>query len=305
MIDKVAPIDKINMKHAYLIMAHKDDECLHALLGLLDDPRNDIFIHMDLKNRDWNPEVLLSRLKMSSVFLVPRLDVTWGGYSQIVCELSLLQAATSEGHYAFYHLLSGQDLPIQNQDTIHSFFNAHQGVEFVRYAAQPINCLERVYGHILWNRFGVNRKQKVLLRFDKLISKIVRLLRPREDRVEYQKGDNWFSIGDSFARYVLSKKAWIEETFCNSFCCDEVFLQTLLWNSSFRSKVFCRNGEDNRDGIQRLIDWDRGNPYCFTSSDLSMLKESSLMFARKFDCSTDSGVIQEIVSLYGVDAQLK
>lgn len=35
------------------------------------------------------------------------------------------------GPYAYYHLLSGQDLPIKSQDYIHQFFEEHQGKEFV------------------------------------------------------------------------------------------------------------------------------------------------------------------------------
>ena len=38
-------------KHAYLIIAHSNLEQLHKLLLLLDDPRNDIYIHLDLKSK--------------------------------------------------------------------------------------------------------------------------------------------------------------------------------------------------------------------------------------------------------------
>ena len=36
-------------KHAFLIIAHKLDFTLSTLLSLLDDKRNDIFIHIDKK----------------------------------------------------------------------------------------------------------------------------------------------------------------------------------------------------------------------------------------------------------------
>lgn len=38
-------------KHAYLIIAHSNLEQLQQLLLLLDDPRNDIYIHLDLKSK--------------------------------------------------------------------------------------------------------------------------------------------------------------------------------------------------------------------------------------------------------------
>ena len=33
-------------KHAYLIIAHQCDDTYRTLLKMLDDPRNDIYIHM-------------------------------------------------------------------------------------------------------------------------------------------------------------------------------------------------------------------------------------------------------------------
>lgn len=134
------------------------------------------------------------------------------------------------------------------------------------------------------------------MHLDDYWSRLERRLSPCSDDCAYKKGDNWFSIGDAFARYVLSKKQWVERTFRNSYCCDEVFLQTILWNSPFKENVYRQNGEDNWDGIQRLIDWKRGNPYCLRYGDLEQLKESPLMFARKFDCLIDRRIIEEVAS---------
>ena len=37
-------------KHAYLIIAHKNDYTLSSLLKAIDNENNDIFLHMDKKN---------------------------------------------------------------------------------------------------------------------------------------------------------------------------------------------------------------------------------------------------------------
>ena len=297
---KVAMLPGSGNKHAFLIMAHKDDATFRTLLRLLDDARNDIFVHMDAKNAAWDESSLGSLVKKAGCYAVNRVEVAWGGYSQIVCELMLLEAATAEGHYDFYHLLSGQDLPIKSQDEIHDFFDAHRGVEFVRYQSRPIDCYARVYGHRLWNRYGRDKRQKMLWHLDAAFSKIERLVLPRAPDVEFKKGDNWFSIGDSFARYVVSRMSWVEETFRYSFTADEVFLQTLLWNSPFRGNVYRQLGEENWDAIQRLIDWNRSNgssPHVFAYEDMAMLRDSPLMFARKFDCEKDARVVEAIEAL--------
>lgn len=71
------------MKHAFLIIAHKQDYTLETLLELLDHNDNDIFIHMDAKNDLFDADYLKSILKHSKLFIVPRTKVTWGGFSQI------------------------------------------------------------------------------------------------------------------------------------------------------------------------------------------------------------------------------
>ena len=38
-------------KHAYLIMAHNNPYILKKLLNLIDDKRNDIYLHIDKKSK--------------------------------------------------------------------------------------------------------------------------------------------------------------------------------------------------------------------------------------------------------------
>ena len=54
-----------------------------------------------------------------------------GGASIMRSELALLNEAASYGHYAYYDLLAGMDLPIKDQDTVHAFFERNSGFEFL------------------------------------------------------------------------------------------------------------------------------------------------------------------------------
>jgi len=123
----------MSRKHAYLIEAHKDDYVFYSLLKMLDHELNDIFIHMDSKNVGFNPEQIKKTVHQSSIFFTQRTSVIWGGYSQINAELLLLEKATQTNKYAYYHLLSGQDLPIKPQSYIHEFFEKNNGLEYVRF----------------------------------------------------------------------------------------------------------------------------------------------------------------------------
>lgn len=118
-------------KQAYLIEAHKCDEMLLTLLRMLDVPWNDIFIHMDSKNTDYQPETVECRMKYAKVFHAKRHSVVWGGVSQVKAELVLLKTAVAHGPYQHYHLISGVDLPIQTQEDIRAFFEANPDREFV------------------------------------------------------------------------------------------------------------------------------------------------------------------------------
>ena len=88
-------------KHAFLIIAHKNDDTFRTLLKLLDDSRNDIFIHMDKKTPGYDCGAIERSLVNSRVFHTVRTDVKWGGYSQINAELLLLKNATENGRYPF------------------------------------------------------------------------------------------------------------------------------------------------------------------------------------------------------------
>ncbi len=77
-----------------------------------------------------------------------------------------------------------------------------------------------------------------------------------------KKGTQWFSITDSLARYVLERREWIEETFHDTYCCDEVFLQTIIYNSQFVNNLYYAKKEDSYSSNMRMIDWTRGGPIC-------------------------------------------
>ncbi|MDE5870238.1 MAG: beta-1,6-N-acetylglucosaminyltransferase, partial [Muribaculaceae bacterium] len=111
-------------KHAYLILAHKNFNQLRKLIEILDHPRNDIFIHVDAKAKDFNEKEWEDATRHSRLhFLSDRIPVNWGGVSIMRSEIALLKAAVNADTYDYYHLLSGMDLPIKSQETIHAFFD--------------------------------------------------------------------------------------------------------------------------------------------------------------------------------------
>ena len=74
----VTQSDAAEDKHAFLVMAYKDDETLRGLLRILDDERNDLFIHMDAKNTGWVDSRTLASVGKAGIVSVPCISVTWG-----------------------------------------------------------------------------------------------------------------------------------------------------------------------------------------------------------------------------------
>lgn len=215
----------------------------------------------------------------------------------------MLEKATEVGKYQHYHLLSGEDLPIQSQKTIQDFFMGQKDKEFVGIQQPDFRYGNRVYYRYFFQE-KVGRKVNTLGKIQDKLLLLQRILGlKRNTDIAFQKGSNWFSITDELARYVLQKKDWIAKTFKYSCCADEIFLQTIVLNSKFIGNLYYSGYDDPPKRTMRLVDWKRGNPYIFRMEDIDLIKKSSAFFARKFDCDVDANVIKEVGRLYSSKPQ--
>ena len=284
-------------KHAYLIMAYNNWELLKKIIILLDDERNDIFIHIDKSSAGFNEDSFRGIAKKSDLFFVPRMEVYWADFSQTEAELSLLSFATERNSYKYYHLLSGSDLPIKTQDEIHSFFD-NKDNEFIGICPQEVYySVRRVkyYHPFLHNQFYRNNKfMKLADRGFECLQRLFCINRLKKKQIKIIDGWTWFSITDDFARYILSKREFIKETFSKSIASDELVMQTMIYNN----KDFYERIYDDKDLVQgslRYIDWNRGRPYTFREEDFEeIINKKEAMFARKFDPKIDSVIIDTI-----------
>lgn len=287
-------------RHAYLILAHTAPEQLRRLIALLDDPRNDIFVHID-KRASFAPEDLYGAARMSGLYFTDnRVAVHWGGVSIMYAELELLDKATKTGTYSYYHLLSGMDLPIKTQDTIHEFFDANTGWEFIDMWKMEDHTLNRVRYYSLFPEGARSFYTAWPTKLLKLILKGLHI--SINDGIEFRFASQWFSISDALARYIVSRRHFLEEVFKHTTMIDEIFLPTLVWDSPFRDKIFKGPGSTEEYPVSgtRFIDWSRGpsirHPWTFTKDDFELLKNSKAFFARKFDIRTDAEIIEKVAN---------
>lgn len=108
------------MKHAFLIIAHNEYPILEVLLSMLDDERNDIYLHIDKRAVALYQKIKGFKTRKAGFYLIEKsIKVYWGDISLVKAEYLLFETALKNGTYVYYHLLSGTDLPIKSQDYIH------------------------------------------------------------------------------------------------------------------------------------------------------------------------------------------
>lgn len=290
-----------NYRQAYLITAHKDGYIFRTLLKMLDYSENDIYIHMDVKNKSFNSEEIKELVKNAGIYFSERIDVRWGGYSLVSAELILLKMAyNSNSHYNYYHLLSGQDLPIKNHEYIKDFFIKNKDQEFVGFDSNYYDYDFRIrYYYPLQEKLKRNETTFIdrVANWLTIIQKTFNVRRNKN--TEFRKGPNWFSISNELVKYVLDNEKLIKKLFAYTKNPDEGFLQTIVYNSSFKDKVYDLDNKNGNVAIMRLVDWKRGNPYVYKKDDLGTIKDSNMLFARKFDDTVDKEIIDNVYNLYG------
>lgn len=266
-------------RHAYLIIAHTEPEVLARLMRAIDDRRNDIYIHIDRKAGF--SAVDTSGMQSHVCILPERIDAAWGDYSIVEIELELIAAALNAGDYSYLHLISGVDLPIKTQDYIHDECRRNAGKQFIGFA-RNVTAKElkwRTQHYFLYPRdFKDSSRYKSAVRY--AAAKLQSLLGYRRYPGEVKKGAQWWSITSEFAAYVLSQKELIERHFRNTFCPDEMVIQSLCWNSRYRSEVF--DPEDEFNGCRRYIPWKDGTLMELDAADYIKMNLSGKWFARKF-----------------------
>lgn len=284
-------------KHAYLIIAHNEPEVLKVLISLIDDIRNDIYLFIDSKADIKQFKEIKSNY--SKLVFINRLDNRWGSLRQIEVEYLLFKAAYNNGPYIYYHLISGTDLPIKSQNYIHNFCDEKQkGKEFVGFVQMNETtkrdiCFKTQYYHFCSNNFKSKRLKgflaKVIWKGGIKIQRIIRY--KRNHRIEIHKGTNWISITNEFCRYLIENEDFVMQEFKYTRCCDEMFVQSLLYQSQFYKNIYDKENENH--SCLRKIDWTRGGPYTWTINDYDEIIHSDAFFARKFS-SRDMDIVNMI-----------
>lgn len=293
------------MKIAYLITAYLDHTHLKRLINALKTEHTAFFIHIDGKV-DITPFV--SEINEPSVeFIDKRYCIYWGGYSQVLSIVALMEALiNSEYTVDRVVLISGQDYPLYSNKEIEDVFVNSPETEFVRGFNITRMQEDRQSRKINQYHFldePISRKDRI----ERKIIKKFNLKRP--NTVYFNKNKNDWCFGSDYwaltydcVKYVYNtfKKSWILRWYLKyTYVPSEIFVQTILFNSTkYKDKTL--GLEENKNPI-RLVDLTplhhivyEDKIKVFELADYENLVATGRMFFRKATTSESTPLLDKI-----------
>lgn len=279
------------------------------IIQLIDDERNDIFIHVDGKSKNVPFQRIQQAAKRTRIFINQRIWTRRLTYDLYDVTLELLKFAQKEGDYAYYHLITGQDLPIKDQDYVHAFFERNAGKNFIDVV--PLERMkddwrERVSLYHFFSPwltptsrwyYPAKVVDKISLSIQRFLG-VNRLRKYEKKGYQLRYGSGWMSITREFAEYLLEEEEKVRTIFGKwTYIPEECIPQTLIWNSDFRDTVFDADwiDHDKKRSNLRMIFWTgKTSPEDITLKHVEELKNTPNIFARKFNWEKHRDAFDEV-----------
>ena len=300
------------MSIAYFILVHRYPNQFKRLFKAIYDPENHYLIHTDKRaGRDLYKELQNFLAKFPNAHLLSSHNVVWGGYSMVNAELrSMKKLLKLSKKWDFLVNLSGQDFPLKPQSAIKAFLKLNMEKDFMLVANQKnirpetLNRIENYFVEGSNDFLGVPVKRSYLTDVIPFI------------------GGQWKILSRNCCEFLCSSReiAKFKKYYRNTLIPDESFFQTVLMNTSYTKAIInddkraiiwipdIRYKPDSRNRIdantKALIASGKMKlrPKTFTIKDLSFLQKSKALFARKFDETVDSQIL-DILELQLKDIQ--
>ncbi|MBN1427325.1 MAG: glycosyl transferase family 14 [Anaerolineae bacterium] len=290
------------MRIVYFVMAHKNAEQVIRLINRLDDEDVHFFIHVDLKANDVYQAVCAALADRPNCQFVKRIRAAWATFDLVRIPLICIKALCDSGlSYDFAVKLSAQDYPLTSNAVIKQTLSGYTGKQLIKHAPLPIDAWVdggwrrvRRYYFTFGSKLVVYPPYKFESSIEKMVARLLSLFLLSERKIPhgYQVygGEAWWCLTQPCIDYVnqfvtTPKGRDILRAFHFTRNTAELFMHTVVMNSPFKDTVVNRN--------LHYIDWptDQHNPEILDKTDFDKLIESGQLFARKFDVSIDSEIL--------------
>lgn len=278
----------------YLILAHKNLTQLDLLVKTLTGTNTNIFIHLDKKIPHDKFQQFDFIKNHSVTILQKRLAINWGGFKTVQATLNLMKVASAKSKNGYFILISGQDFPIKSNQYIREVMEKNYGTQYIKHWPIPYEK---------WHSGGLDRIQynwyidSIGLTTSKILFHLQKGLQRKRSYPLTQLpygGAQWWCLTYDCIQYILDlveNNAGVTALFEKTLLSDEIFFQTIVMNSSFKTQVV-------NDHLRHYT-FKGGNshPVILAINDLQNLKASPALWARKFDEHHDKQIISALVNL--------
>ncbi|ULJ62145.1 beta-1,6-N-acetylglucosaminyltransferase [Wielerella bovis] len=257
------------MSNAYLILCHLPP--LHIRTLALRHPNAHYYLHYDARA----PLIKLDSLKnLPNVHILRhRIAVNWGGFSMIEATLALFQAALSNKNNQYFHLISGDCVPLVSPEQLaeqcamqpeNTIWLHSENTPHLRYRTR----FNAPHADTTWQRHFIG---KILTRSLKIADKIL----PSKEIC--LSGSQWFSANRA-ALQLLFNESLGDATayFEKKLVPDEHFFQYIVAQNIDK---FHHINQNKR--LIRFADATANHPDFLTLDDLWAAQREGAWFARK------------------------
>ena len=314
------------MRHAVLIMAHKNKEQLIRLIRSLACKDFDFFVHpdvsWDLSEQDLRDiETCAGNVRLASKRSHGELD-QWS-LPQITLDLIddvIGYEKTSGISYSYFILLSGQDYPIKSKEYILDFLQKQYPRPLIDVDPyRKDNWVATKFMLVRWSHKieEVHEKMKPgLLRKLRVAPYVIaEKLEKLFCGIPYQRivrhgftlwgGSQWWILPHGVIDYIVNLRKTDPKLFkeySGTWTPEETFFQTMTMNSPMAQLVLS-DTDIFEAGGQRCMTYAnfitpkksfRGHPHIITREDFERIMTKKQLFARKFDIEQDKEIFDMI-----------
>jgi Core-2/I-Branching enzyme len=273
------------MRIDYLIRAHTAPEQLARLVQRLDERDVRFYVHVNRLTDDGTFEAMQQGLAgRDNVVWLPRVACYWGGFSLLEATLVGIEGILASGDLPDYAiLLSGQDYPLRSAAGIEGFLDARRGRNFLHHFRLPAEWWAGEGG-------GLNRVRYPYFERIRYKTRLLHLPIPRRFPAGLEPYGGmalWALTGETLADVMrfVAERPDVLRFFRRTKMPDELFFQTIMLSTPLADSV--------ENEFLHYMDWSDGSahPAILRAADLAKLKTSGMLFARKFDASVDSEIL--------------
>lgn len=278
------------MRHCIIMTAYQDLPMINHFIQAIPSEWG-VYVHLDAKSVINESEIDAK----AKVYKIKK--IYWGAWEHLWVFMYLLNEASKENKYDYYHLVTGQDYfassPAQFDEILGNDKNSYIGVFSIPNKHWGWEGGEKIFKYRTISSFADIRTPfpKAINKIAYIIQKMLRCTKPLP-ALKLYGGSVYCSLYKDFVNWLLNNDEMqsLFDSLKNSTCSEEVFFQTAFMNSPFKDK--CINN------YLRYVDWHSiPAPRFLDENDYMSIVESKCLFCRKVSTVTSYRLIELLDSM--------